>query len=242
MSKLVVNFGGGVNSVAMLIGLAARGVTPDAILFSDTGSEHPETYSYMEGVAAPYLERVSFPAITRIRYTPGTGDRSLEEELNRRKALPALAYGWKTCSLKWKREPAERWIKKTYAGCEVVRALGYDAGETHRHSRADDGTWLPLVEWEWDRSACIAAIEEAGLPLPRKSSCWFCPAMKVREIIQLREEQPDLYQRACEIESAAIQAGQTSGSTRGLGRSFRWADVADSPKQRELDFPCECGH
>jgi len=239
--KLIVNYGGGVNSLAMLIGLRERGRVPDVILFSDTGSEHPETYRHMENDVARWLHDAGFPAITRIRYKPGTGDTSLEDELNRRKALPALAYGFKTCSLKWKREPAERWIKQTYGDEPVVRAVGYDAGENHRHARADENVWLPLVEWGWDRSACVAAIESSGLPVPPKSSCFFCPAMKIREIIKLRDDSPELFQRACKIESDAIANGQTSGSTRGLGRSFLWSNVADAPRQREMDFPCECG-
>ena len=44
----VVSFGGGVNSSAMLIGMHERGITPDAILFSDTGGEKPETYQHIE--------------------------------------------------------------------------------------------------------------------------------------------------------------------------------------------------
>src|SRR3546814_12024942 len=36
----------------------------------------------------------------------------------------------------------------------------------------------PLREWGWDRAACIARIEAAQLPVPPKSSCFICGAMK----------------------------------------------------------------
>ncbi|QDU97641.1 hypothetical protein Pla8534_54920 [Lignipirellula cremea] len=41
---LVVAYGLGVDSTAMLIGLQRRGVRPDLILFANTGGEKPETY------------------------------------------------------------------------------------------------------------------------------------------------------------------------------------------------------
>ena len=37
---LVVSFGGGTNSTAMLVGMSERGIIPDAILFADTGGEN----------------------------------------------------------------------------------------------------------------------------------------------------------------------------------------------------------
>src|SRR3546814_18408028 len=40
----------------------------------------------------------------------------------------------------------------------------------------------PLREWGWDRAACIARIEEAGLPVPPKSSCFICGALKPDEV------------------------------------------------------------
>src|SRR3546814_16376280 len=40
----------------------------------------------------------------------------------------------------------------------------------------------PLREWGWDRAACIARIEAAQLPVPPKSSCFICGAMKPDEV------------------------------------------------------------
>ena len=74
------------------------------------------------------------------------------------------------------------------AGNRVTRFIGYDAGERKRyeHSRkfneADKKyeNRYPLIEdWHWTRDDCIRAIQEAGLPLPGKSSCFFCPSIDV---------------------------------------------------------------
>jgi hypothetical protein len=39
-----------------------------------------------------------------------------------------------------------------------------------------------LREWGWKREDCIERIRAEGLPVPRKSSCFVCPAMKPHEV------------------------------------------------------------
>ena len=53
-----------------------------------------------------------------------------------------------------------------------------------------------LMDWGWTREDCIAAIQQEGLPLPGKSSCFFCPNIKKREIRNLYHQHRDLYDRA----------------------------------------------
>lgn len=49
---IVVNFGGGTNSTALLVGMHERGIRPDVIVFSDTGSEVPHTYAHLAAMHA----------------------------------------------------------------------------------------------------------------------------------------------------------------------------------------------
>ena len=71
----------------------------------------------------------------------------------------------------------------------MVKFIGYDAGEGYRSDKVLLGDladpkyskWYPLMEWGWDRAACMQAIENAGLPQPGKSSCFFCPSMRAEE-------------------------------------------------------------
>ena len=267
---LVVAYGLGVNSTAMLVEFASRAIRPDLILFADTGGEKPETYAYLR-VIRPYLAGVGFPDVTVVRYRPTRAVyHTLEEQCLHTGTLPSLAYGGKSCSLKYKRTPQDDYILKVYPEPEVrrtrgrvVRALGYDAGERGRVVKAlgiDAGEgrrinwqttppvaggrlsrdqrldrdyfayWHPLYEWGFDRQRCVEAITRAGLPVPVKSACFFCPASKRYEILSLREDHPDLMRRALAIEQNA-QAGLTS--VKGLGRSFSWqgflANVDDTP-------------
>ncbi len=56
------------------------------------------------------------------------------------------------------------------SGKKVVKFIGYDAGEHYRSDKvllrdlADPkySKWYPLMEWGWDREACVRAIEAAG--------------------------------------------------------------------------------
>jgi hypothetical protein len=75
------------------------------------------------------------------------------------------------------------------------------------------------MECGYDRERCQQVIRAAGLPVPMKSACWFCPASKKHEIVWLEQHHPDLMKRALAIERNA-QDGLTS--IKGLGRSFSW--------------------
>lgn len=60
----VVSYGGGVNSLAMLVGMHERLMMPHAIVFSDTRGEKPETYEHIEKHVRPWLRAVGFPELT----------------------------------------------------------------------------------------------------------------------------------------------------------------------------------
>src|ERR1041384_2544583 len=115
---LVVAYGLGVNSTAMLIEFARRRIRPDLILFADTGGEKPETYQYLE-VIRPFLRHVGFPDVIVVRYQPKTAPYvTLEEQCLHTGTLPSLAYGGKSCSLKWKRSCQDRFILRHFPPAE----------------------------------------------------------------------------------------------------------------------------
>lgn len=47
---------------------------------------------------------------------------------------------------------------------------------------------------------CREIIKAAGLPVPPKSACFFCPAMRQIEILRLATVDPELYLLAMEME------------------------------------------
>jgi hypothetical protein len=228
---LVVAYGLGVDSTAMLIEFARRGNRPDLILFADTGGEKPETYAYLP-VIQDYLAGVGFPPVITVRYQPTRAAyHTLEGQGLHTGTLPSLAYGGSSCAIKFKRQPQDSYVRGWEpARCcwrhvgKVVKAIGYDAGpaDSRRHRYEEDAEywyWYPLAQWGYDRDRCQQVIRDAGLPVPMKSACWFCPASKTHEIAWLQQHHPDLLERALRIERNA-QAKLLS--VKGLGRSFSW--------------------
>lgn len=256
----IVGYGGGTNSTAMLIGLYHRGIPVDLILFSDTGGEQPHTYEFLP-IMSKWLSEHGMPEITKVEYTDKNGDRlTLENECLRSGTLPAIAYGYKKCSLKHKVGPQDKFCNH-YQPCldvwakgeRVTKFIGFDAGEEHRRDHAIvydivDKKYkkeYPLIDWGWYREDCIIAIEQEGLPLPGKSSCFFCPSMKRHEIRTLYHQHRELYDRAIAIENAALPNLIT---VRGLGRDWSWQDFVEADKNQtamcwmfpEYDMPCGC--
>jgi hypothetical protein len=232
-APLVVAYGLGVNSTALLVEFAGRGIRPDLILFADTGGEKPETYAYLP-VIQRYLATIGFPDVITVRYRPvRAAYDTLEGQCLHTETLPSLAYGGKSCSMKWKRRPQDQFVRRWgpaidcwARGGKVLKAIGYDAGpaDSRRHRYEEDDEyryWYPLAEWGYDRDRCQHVIRAAGLPVPMKSACWFCPASKKPEIVWLEQHHPDLMKRALAIER---NAQDSLTSVKGLGRSFSWHD------------------
>jgi 3'-phosphoadenosine 5'-phosphosulfate sulfotransferase (PAPS reductase)/FAD synthetase len=237
-APVVVAYGVGVDSTAMLIGMQQRGERPDLILFADTGDEKPSTYAYLPTINA-WLDRVGFPSVTVVKNArPRSGDKSLSEACMRTQVLPALAYGQHQCSIVWKQVPQQKYVKRWApaqaawkAGLNVVTCIGYDAGprDSCRKYKAEGkaapgyANRFPLIEWGWDREECARQIAAAGLPVPDKSACFHCPASKKPEIEALRRDYPELFARAVEMERLAHARGLTR--IKGLGRSFAWREL-----------------
>jgi hypothetical protein len=233
-APLIVSYGGGVNSTAVLVGLWERLTRPGLILFADTGGEKPETYAYLD-VLATWLGEVCFPQITVVQNDGKY--KTLERNCLEKKMLPSLAYGFKSCSDKYKRRPQDKfsaqWAPAVEAwerGEKVTKAIGYDAGEERRAGKSEDDKyayWYPLIQWGWWRDDCLMHIRAAGLPVPPKSACFFCPASTKREIFALAEAHTDLYARAVAMERTAEENLDT---VKGLGRRFAWGELLEKDR------------
>lgn len=245
-APVVVAYGMGVDSTAMLVGMQQRGERPDLILFADTGDEKPATYAYLPIINA-WLRAVGFPEVTVVKNPrPKSGDKSLSDSCLRLGTLPALAYGAHQCSLVWKIGPQQKFIKTwapaiaaRAAGLTVINCIGYDAGprDSCRKYKAEGKdapgftNRFPLLEWGWSRERCVLEIEAAGLPVPVKSACFHCPASKKPEIVWLRDHEPEQYAKALrmEVEATPYHDGRRAlgkPAAEGLGRTFSWAILA----------------
>lgn len=248
--KRVVSYGGGTNSTAMLIGMVGgREPAPHAILFADTGGELPSTYAYL-ALFSDWLDAHRYPRITVVQKVTREGKTlTLEENCLQQRMLPSVAYGYKSCSQKYKIQPQDKWCNNDpdlrfewASGRKVTKFIGFDADEANRARNFSDRKYeyrYPLIEWDWGREECREAIARAGLPQPGKSSCFFCPNMRPGEIRELQRTEPDLFARALTLETNAALT-----SIQGLGRRFAWRDLADPaamvPAIADRNMPCGC--
>jgi hypothetical protein len=247
---LIVSYGGGTNSKAVVIGLYERGIIPDAILFADTGGEMPHTYSDLREMQI-WLGKVGFPLITTVKKVDKNGDvLTLEDNCLDKKMLPSVAYGFKTCSQKYKAQPQEKWLNNWEpskavwkSGAKVTKVIGFDADEPGRaekdYSCKKYDYWYPLLDWDWGREECKEAIARAGLSQPGKSSCFFCPNARPSEIRELNAVYPELMDRAITMEKNAILT-----TIKGLGRGhYAWSDVIATSEMFPFpgqEMPCAC--
>lgn len=228
---LAVCFGAGVDSTAMLIALYLAGIRPHVITFADVGGEKPETIAHLDRMNL-VLASWGWPPITTCRKIPlaSTGYGDLYGNCLANETLPSLAFGLKSCSIKWKQKPQDQfikgvrsgpnaapshpvWLEAQRTGQRIVKLIGYDCGRADiRRSRhlpladADFDYDYPLQRLGWTRADCIAIITAVlgADHVPIKSACFFCPASKTWELFWLAAHHPDLLERALLLERTAL--------------------------------------
>lgn len=253
MNEIVIaSYGAGTNSTAELIECVRRGEKIDLILFADTGGERPETYKYVKRFSN-WLINNGMPMIITVKKVDYKGDiLTLEQNCLQQKMLPSIAYGFKSCSQKYKIQPQDKFVNNWQPaidawrnGVKVTKLIGYDAGEQRRAKYYEDKKYTfryPLIEWDVDRDGCEQIIKSAGLSLPGKSSCFFCPSSKKKEILKMNKDHPDLLERAFILERNA-----NLKVIPGLGRNFAWEKFIRAKESEfnmfcdyETGLPCGC--
>lgn len=211
-----INFGGGLNSTALIIEARNRGLKPDWILFADTGSEIPGTLEHVE-LMREWCK--GWAELTIVRWIRVNGEMAgkfepIHENCLRTNWMPSKAYGYAGCTMKWKVQPMDKW-RKQHGFQRGAYAVGYDAGETRRINAAkrrgdsEFVAWMPLAAWGIDRDGCKAITDAAGIEVG-KSSCFCCPNMRLLEWEWLKKNHNEQYQIALEIERKALAAGNAN--------------------------------
>lgn len=259
-APVVVSYGGGVQSNALLV-MAARGeLVCDAFLFCNVGddSENPDTLRYVRDVAMPYAEThgIRLIELQRVRRSgPATLYQELTAPASRSIRIPVRmsngAPGNRGCTADWKIRVVARWCwaNGARASKPATVMLGISLDEWQRVNESRIGyvrNAYPLVDRRLSRQDCMNLITRAGLPIPPKSSCWFCPMRKLSAWREMHDRQPDQFARAAELE-------QTINERRArLGKDNVWLSRALKPLPMAMgdatqpalfdEDPCESGY
>lgn len=244
---LAACFGAGVDSTAMLIALKLAGLRPTIVTFADLAAEKPLTLAHLDRMNA-VLAGWGWDPIVVCRKVPlaSTGYDDLYGNCMVNETLPSLAFGLKSCSIKWKQRPQDQaikgaksgpnaapphpvWIEAQHRGERIVKLIGYDCGRAYiRRSRnlpeadTDFDYAYPLQILGWTRSDCVHVITEVlGADMvPIKSACYFCPASKIWELYWLAAHHPDLLERALLLERNALTGRHSRFSELEFGASW----------------------
>lgn len=259
----VFSFGGGVQSTAALI-LAARGeIDFKTFIFANVGndSEHPKTLSYVDQYSAPYAAThgIDLVRVWRVKRTGETetlyqrlakpGSRSIPIPL---RMNTSGAPGTRSCTVDFKIKVIERWLRAQGASKKrpAVCGLGISLDEFQRMRRSVPGQSVqelvyPLIDLRLNRGDCVHIIQEAGLPVPPKSSCWFCPFHRLEVWQRMKDDEPELFDRAVALEAMLNERRAILGHAPvWLSRRLIPLDQAISGNQAEMviDNACESGY
>ena len=214
--SLIFNYGGGRQTVAMCL-LIAKGVLPkpDRIVMADTGKENQSTWDYLAAYTQPLLGSLGLRvdiaphSLATVDLYSGNGDLLLPVYTIDGK-LPGF------CSNDWKKRVCERYLRSKDI-TEGTRWLGLAHDEPRRwrdqHNKRD-GKWTtvcPLVDLMLNTDACLTIIEKHGWPLPITSSCIMCPHKRNAQWRHLRDNYPEQFEQACQIDEEIRENDEMGG-------------------------------
>jgi hypothetical protein len=200
----VISYGGGVQSTALIVLAMSEGMDIDEIVHVDlVDAESPRTREYVAYVRE-WLRGVYGRDITVI-------ERNMYRDMLDNPAFTPVPWHGRRekfmlkrqCTREYKVQPLQRYLYDRYPGGRVGLMLGISVDEYHRmrdSSAVRIEHVYPLVGRRLTRWQCRDIIERAGLVVPSKSSCWFCPYRSVRSQLALVQHYPRLREMAQVLE------------------------------------------
>lgn len=222
MTLRSVSYGGGVQSTALLVLAATGRIDFPLFIFANVGddSEHPATLAYVHDIAMPYAEHhgIELVELHKMHHRgPNAGEKEtlygrLMREGSRSLPIPIRmsngAPGTRSCTADFKIRVVARELKVRGATADdpATVAIGISVDEIDRASpgvdprNPDQHRVYPLLDLGLHRTDCRQIIADAGLPIPPKSACYFCPFHDTEAWRRLKRDTPDLFDKACTLE------------------------------------------
>jgi len=134
------------------------------------------------------------------------------------------APGHRSCTFDYKVKVVDKWIKEHGVNRATI-GLGISTDESKRMKGHGPEThyfasrpigfekWYeyPLINSHHSRMDCHRIIEVEGLPTPPKSSCYFCPFHSPNTWIEMKRNEPELFQASLAIEQLVNEKRQRIG-------------------------------
>jgi hypothetical protein len=234
--KYILSYGGGVNSTALMAILVKEKYPLDEVVFADTGAERPETYRYLR-FARSFLKKHRLN-LRVLRSKNG----NLLDTCRKRKVIPSMIWRWSTRD--YKITPIYAYYRSLQAHINQYIGIASDEIDRMKDSFADYVTNIyPLVDLEMNREDCVRVIREAGLPIPTKSGCFFCPFNTIERWHDIYTKQRPLYIKAMRLEERSKHFPKqrlTPLTLRGLAVEFRRGPVPNGISSSETPCGSDC--
>ncbi|SEI60226.1 Phosphoadenosine phosphosulfate reductase family protein [Azotobacter beijerinckii] len=212
----VLGLSGGKDSAALAVWMRDHHPELDIdYFFTDTGEELPEVYEFL-GRLEGYLGK----PIARLN--PRRDFHFWLREYNH--FLPSPQTRW--CTRQLKLAPFEQWVKPWLAaGDTVFSYVAIRADEEYREGYAAKAENLivrfPFREAGVDKAGVVDILESSGVGYPKyyewrsRSGCTFCFFQQKIEWVRLKEQHPEDFEKAKELEKDALEHGSPFTWSKG---------------------------
>jgi hypothetical protein len=213
-----ISYGGGVQSTAMVVLACTGRIDADIALFANVGdhAEHPATLAYVHDIAVPWAAEHGLDIVEVQRRQTATKLPDLHTSLMTERDTGSTPIPMRSasgapmkrnCTASWKVEPIHEWLRDR-GHVPAVQLLGISVDEIERAGRGESHRDFPrdypLLHLGLSRDNCEQVIRDAGLPVPPKSACYFCPFHKPQTWAELRRDEPDLFDKAQQLEDVML--------------------------------------
>lgn len=248
MSNRVLSLGAGVQSTTLLLMSLAGEIEPfDHVVFADTGWEPPDVYRHLDWLRTKAaIDTVTAGDIRTDLLANATGHgrfASLPLYLTNQDGTSGMLR--RQCTREYKVSPIRRYIR-ALGQKRVDLAIGISLDEVAR--MRDSGVRYirnvyPLVDRRMTRGDCVAWLASHGYSTPPKSACVGCPFHDDARWRQIRDEQPEAWAEAVEVDEVIRHLPRIDGDVF-LHRDRQPLAVVDLSTQEDRGqlsmFAAEC--
>ena len=216
----VLSLGAGVQSSTLAL-MIHKGEIPmvDCAIFADTQAEPPKVYEWLEFIK----KTVSYP-VHIVTW------RNLEQDVldasqgkyqaftipfyTKNKETEQKGMLMRQCTADYKIKPVTKKVRELLGykkgervdlkKVKVEMLMGISTDEMRRmrmnRLRYIDNQYPLINDFGMSRQDCIAWIKDNGYPMPTKSACYFCPFHSQSTWKEIKDNNPELFQKAVEMD------------------------------------------
>lgn len=216
----VLSLGAGVQSSTLAL-MIHKGKIPmvDCAIFADTQAEPPKVYEWLKFIK----KTVSYPVhiVTWRNLEKDVLDASQGEYqaftipfYTKNKETGQKGMLMRQCTADYKIKPVTKKVRELLGykkgervdlkEVKVEMLLGISTDELRRmrmnRLRYIDNQYPLINDFGMSRQDCIAWMKDNGYPMPAKSACYFCPFHSQSTWKEIKENDPELFQKAVEMD------------------------------------------